>query len=123
MKINIHDEQEILIQIDQGKEEALLRFYNANRQRMFLYVMTILKDRDEAEDILQEVFVIVWERRKNLVQIRHMKSYLQAVSKNMALKRMLSDKKKNSHIDSFIEFVEGSNVSLDEEYEAKELSL
>jgi RNA polymerase sigma-70 factor (ECF subfamily) len=41
---------------------ALGELYDAHSQRLFGLILRILKDRSEAEEVLQEVFVQVWTR-------------------------------------------------------------
>jgi RNA polymerase sigma-70 factor (ECF subfamily) len=43
-------------------ESALGELYDAHSQRLFGLIIRILKDRSEAEEVLQEVFVQVWTR-------------------------------------------------------------
>lgn len=54
-----------------GKDEAALaRLYDAYRVILFGLLVRILNSREEAEDILQEVFVQVWRRAKDFDEQR-----------------------------------------------------
>ena len=53
---------ELLHAIARGDEGALARLYDAYRVILFGLLVRILNSREEAEDILQEVFLQVWRR-------------------------------------------------------------
>ncbi len=61
---------ELLHAIARGDEGALARLYDAYRVILFGLLVRILNSREEAEDILQEVFVQVWRRAKDFDEKR-----------------------------------------------------
>lgn len=61
---------ELLHAIARGDEGALARLYDAYRVILFGLLVRILNSREEAEDILQEVFVQVWRRAKDFDEQR-----------------------------------------------------
>lgn len=61
---------ELLHAVARGDEAALARLYDAYRVILFGLLVRILNSREEAEDILQEVFVQVWRRAKDFDEKR-----------------------------------------------------
>jgi len=61
---------ELLHAVARGDEEALARLYDQYRVILFSVLVRILKSREEAEDVLQEVFLQVWRRAKDFDQSR-----------------------------------------------------
>lgn len=53
---------ELLHAIARGDEPSLARLYDQYRVILFGLLMRILNSREEAEDVLQEVFLQVWKR-------------------------------------------------------------
>ena len=53
---------ELLHAVARGDEDALARLYDRYRIILFSLLIRILKSREEAEDVLQEVFLQVWKR-------------------------------------------------------------
>jgi RNA polymerase sigma-70 factor (ECF subfamily) len=61
---------ELLHAVARGDEAALSRLYDAYRVILFGLLVRILNSREEAEDILQDVFIQVWRRAKDFDESR-----------------------------------------------------
>jgi RNA polymerase sigma-70 factor, ECF subfamily len=61
---------ELLQAVARGDEAALAHLYDAYRVILFGLLVRILNSREEAEDILQDVFVQVWRRAKDFDEKR-----------------------------------------------------
>ncbi|MEQ9264207.1 MAG: RNA polymerase sigma-70 factor [Balneolaceae bacterium] len=58
----------------------------------------ILKDGAEAEDVVQEVFLTLWEKRNELHKINDLKSYAIRTTQNRAFDRLKASKKEQERI-------------------------
>ena len=61
---------QLLKAVARGDEEALAQLYDQYRVILFGLLMRILNDREEAEDVLQEVFIQVWRRARDFDENR-----------------------------------------------------
>jgi RNA polymerase sigma-70 factor (ECF subfamily) len=61
---------ELLHAVARGDEAALARLYDGYRVILFGLLVRILSSREEAEDILQDVFIQVWRRAKDFDENR-----------------------------------------------------
>src|SRR3977135_2042134 len=61
---------ELLHAVARGDEAALARLYDGYRVILFGLLVRILSSREEAEDILQDVFIQVWQRAKDFDEKR-----------------------------------------------------
>ena len=61
---------ELLHAVARGDEAALARLYDAYRVILFGLLVRILNSREEAEDILQDVFIQVWRLAKDFDENR-----------------------------------------------------
>lgn len=61
---------QLLHAIAGGDEAALARLYDAYRVILFALLVRILNSREEAEDVLQEVFLQVWQRARDFDEKR-----------------------------------------------------
>ena len=55
----------------------------------------ITRDKEDAEDIVQEVFEKLWKSRDSLTSVLNDEAYITTVAKNMALDRYRSKAKRN----------------------------
>ena len=66
----IASDVELLHAVARGDEAALARLYDQYRVILFGLLVRILGSREEAEDILQDVFIQVWRRAANFDEKR-----------------------------------------------------
>jgi len=76
--------------ITKEKFEALFHEYFHEMGR---YVMKFLRDEDLSEEIVQKVFIRLWERREKYSEISNWKHYLLKAVKNEAIEHL----RKKSH--------------------------
>ncbi len=55
-------EAELLKEIAHGSEKALSRLYDRYSRLLYSLILAILKNRQDADEVLQEVFLQVWRR-------------------------------------------------------------
>ncbi len=78
------------------------RYYGTLCQFAFRYA----HDKQEAEEIVSEVFMIIWQKRSSLIISVSLKSYLYACVRNSCLKRLKISR--NAHLELSDEFPETS---------------
>ena len=61
---------ELLKAVARGDEQALAQLYDSYRVILFGLLVRILNSREEAEDVLQEVFLQVWRRARDFDETR-----------------------------------------------------
>lgn len=72
----ILSDQHIIKAIGEGSMGAFRQVFDKCYENLCQYAFTIVKDMDEAEDIVQAIFMKLWERRETL-DIKHsIRSYL-----------------------------------------------
>src|SRR5258707_14423544 len=79
----------LLHAVAHGDEAALARLYDAYRVILFGLLVRILNSREEAEDILQDVFIQVWRRAKDFDEKRGRPfTWLVTLSRSRAIDRL-----------------------------------
>lgn len=68
----------IVNRLRDGDKAALTELYNTYWELLFISAQNVLKDREKCEDIIQDVFMNIWQNRKKLVINISLKSYLYA---------------------------------------------
>jgi RNA polymerase sigma-70 factor (family 1) len=75
-----YTDQELISSIVEGNKDAFNMLYNRHWQGMYKYAFFILRDKDACQDIVQDVFVWLWEHRAGL-KMHSPVSYLRAAVK------------------------------------------
>ncbi|MFD2099230.1 RNA polymerase sigma factor [Flagellimonas iocasae] len=79
------NDQELLVRLKKDDVAAYEEIYSKYADRLFFYAMNIFKQQEICEDILQNVFIYLWEKRKEL-EITHLKAYLHQAVRFQILK-------------------------------------
>lgn len=86
-------ERALVGRIAAGDRKALQELYARLGGRAFAVCLRVLRDREEAEDILQETFVEVWKRAKEFDAARGaVRSWLLTIARSRAINRFNSRK-------------------------------
>jgi RNA polymerase sigma-70 factor (family 1) len=72
------------------------------KDRMFRLALDIVKNDELAEDVVQEVFIKVWEKREILSSIENLDAYCIRMAKNLAIDKTRLKHFKNQDISSAI---------------------
>lgn len=82
-------DNDLLHAVARGDESALAACYDRYRLILFGLILRILNDRQEAEDVLQEVFLQVWRRAGDFDEARgRVFTWLVTIARSRALDRL-----------------------------------
>ena len=59
---NNDDEQRCIAQVKQGSQNAFHSLYQQHHKRIYALCWRMLADKESAEDVCQEVFVVLWQK-------------------------------------------------------------
>ena len=76
---------ELLTRLKNGDMLAFDRVYELYSHKLFSFVFKILKNEAEADDIVQEVFVKIWESRHNIEDYKLLNSYIFTIAYNNSI--------------------------------------
>jgi len=107
--------QEELLPLIQTKDDrAFVHVYNMYSKSLFAVIHNLVKDREEAEDVLQEVFVKIW---KNIDSYNESKgrfyTWIINIARNTSIDKLRSkgynNSQKNLSSDNFVHLLDDSN--------------
>jgi RNA polymerase sigma-70 factor (ECF subfamily) len=76
-------EESIKKNIRKGSKEALEVLFRTHYNNLCNFALQFVKTPDEAEEIVQETFFRLWNRKSNLKFIKNLKSYLYTSVRNL----------------------------------------
>lgn len=74
------DEPEIIKRLQESSERALDAAYNLYAERLLSFCFAYTKSREESEDIVQEVFLKLWDNRTNIHNQQTLRPFLFTVA-------------------------------------------
>lgn len=72
----------LITRVAKGDTTAFSEFHAGMYDRMFYYVFKILKDKETSEDIVQETFVLFWNRKEQFQSILAVKAFFYVTLRN-----------------------------------------
>jgi len=90
-----------LTRLKNGDMLAFDQVYEIYSHKLFSFVFKILKDETDADDIVQEVFVKIWESRDKLKDHKLLNSYIFTIAYNHSIsliRKRISNKKYMDHL-------------------------
>ena len=83
------DLSHMMSRIAEGDRDALRQLYQATSSKLFGVRLRILSDKDESEDVLQEVYVTIWRRADRFDKDRaSVMTWISTIARNRAIDRL-----------------------------------
>lgn len=96
MKTNVSNEEFFIIQrMVEGDENAFKYFFDTYYDDLCNFVNGYLRDETLSEDVVQSIFIYLWENRGSIPLNSSIKSYLYTASKNKSLNHLRNEKNKH----------------------------
>lgn len=112
--------KELIMNLQKGDEVSFTKLYHLYEGQLYRYVLSIVKSPDLADDVLQEIFIKIWEQRRLLDPGRSFKTFVFTMAKNHVLnlmKRASLDDKIRSEI--FL-YAEKESAPVEESFDFRE---
>jgi len=89
------NETGLLRELIQGHATAFAEIYKRYNQKIFSFAFYLTKSKDIAEEIVQEVFLKIWEKKEQIDPERDFLPYIKVITQNTVyntLKKAKRDK-------------------------------
>ncbi len=107
-------EKELLNRLLQDDVSAFREIYESYQGKVFLFALRLTKTRADAEEVVQEVFVKLWEKRAGIQVEKNFGAYILTITRNLILdklKKAARDKKIQQKIYHNMQELEKINVN------------
>lgn len=96
----LNEDKELIDRLRNGEESALTELYNRFWQSLFMSAYNILKDKELCEDIIQDIFMNIWNNREKLEIHISLKGYMYACARYQVFNHFKKNKDK-IHVELF----------------------
>jgi RNA polymerase sigma-70 factor, ECF subfamily len=122
-RLNSHTDEQLFTMIKQGEEKGLEILFRKYYTLLCNKIFSITQDKDISEDIIQQLFIKVWESREKIEIQSSVIAYLSTSGRNMALNWLKSNQRKNNNENSLAGITNEEDHSSQVILEGKELQL
>jgi RNA polymerase sigma-70 factor (ECF subfamily) len=116
------DDASLVVLVQQGNEQAFSQIYERYKGVLYIHAVKMLKDRDEAQDVIQELFTKLWHKRDSLQINTNISAYLYTAVRNRILDIFSHGKIVSVHQQSLQNFINQGEYQTDNYIREKELS-
>lgn len=112
------DDRIIIRNLKKGDVQSFDNIFNKYNKKVYYFALSYLKNREEAQDVVQEVFMNLWKHRDQINEYYVFSKYLFKITYNATCKtfrKQASDKKQLEEVVRN-SIVEDNSTNLDIEY-------
>ncbi|WP_045031240.1 RNA polymerase sigma factor [Draconibacterium sediminis] len=92
---------ELLLRLKQDDKVAFYNLYERYSKRLYSFVFRFIKQESDTEEIVQEVFVKIWEKRRTIDAYSSFESFLFTIAYNSTIslfRKRINEKKYLEHL-------------------------
>ena len=89
----------IVKRLQEGDTVAFERIFESFYHRLYSFINQYVYDSEVAKNILQDVFLMLWEKKSILLDDSNLNAWLYTVAKNKALKYLRHNEYVTSHVE------------------------
>jgi RNA polymerase sigma-70 factor (ECF subfamily) len=120
---NTYSDLELTALLKEGNRVAFTEIYNRYMELLFLHAVKRLKDEDEAEDLIHDLFASLWERATELQFNVTLSAYLYKAVKNKVINALTHRHIKTNYLESLQSYIDAGVYPTDEAIRVHELAL
>lgn len=99
-KIKEEKQRKAILRLTRGNKKGFDWIYEQYSVFLYSFVFGFLKSKEESEEVVQEVFIKLWQSRKQLNPDKSLKSFIFTLAKNMVLNKLKRKKIEEKHRDN-----------------------
>lgn len=110
-----YTDDELLARLKNGDENAYAQLYRRYWSVLYVHSRNMLRDEEEAKDIVQDIFTMLWNKRAKIQGDVAVKPYLYTAVRNHTLNRINRGKLKDRYLGSLAEYLAKGEKLTDEQ--------
>ncbi|WP_339740772.1 RNA polymerase sigma-70 factor [uncultured Sunxiuqinia sp.] len=122
MNSSTHIDQQLARRIKRGDVLAFDQLYERYSQRLYGFAFSMLKNREDAKEIVQETFLKIWNKRTTIDGSHALRSFLFSVSYNLMIDLFRQRTKDQDFMARLKDHFNEESIPADELVQLKELT-
>lgn len=98
-------DRKLSVLLKEGDKLAYAEIYNRYKNLLQCHIYKKLGNFEEVKDVLQDLFIKLWDNRANLPLTENLPGYLFSAARNRVFNHLSHKKVESKYIDSFQDFV------------------
>ena len=120
--MNSSEAKDLFKQFKSNDKNAITSLYNAYSRRLYNFAFAYLKTEEDAMDVVQEVFISIWNKRDTLNDDTNLEAYLFTVTKNSVISFFRKKTTEKEYLDYLYYKVVRQHSDNGEQYDYNHLS-
>lgn len=116
-------DSELIRLLKDRNHEAFAEIYNRYAVLMFYKVNQMLRDEEPSKDLVQDLFVALWDKPELIEENNNLAGYLYIGARNRVLKFIQRNKLKNDHIASLAKYASEISLETIQDIDERELKI
>ena len=108
-------DDELVLALNDGSQLAYTAIYARYHSSLYLFAYSRLGNREEAKDIIHELFLSLWEKRSSIVLTQNLRVYLYTAVRNRILDLIKHQKVSARYIESLQHFMDTQQSEVEEQ--------
>lgn len=115
-------DQDLIALLKEGDQIAYTEIFERYKIILYKHALWLLNDQDEANDVIQDLFLTLWQKRNTIIFKTSLSSYLYTSVQNRIFDFIRHQRVVLKYVDSIRDFIDQGQYITDEQIRAKELS-
>ncbi|MCK5208094.1 MAG: RNA polymerase sigma-70 factor [Cyclobacteriaceae bacterium] len=107
------EERILVIQLKDGNQASYKALYSRYAPKLFAFSRKYLQSREDAEEIVQEVFLRIWEKKDNIDENQSFSSYVIQAAKHRIFNGFRKNVNKQAYMD-FLMYADRASINFTE---------
>lgn len=118
---DITEDIELLKKLREGDQLAFAQIYNLYRSKIYLYACNLCKSVETAEEVVQEVFIRIWQKKEQINPELNFDAYIRKITLNHVLNHLKKIARDKVLQEEVLNYMDAIRHSTDDSLLEKEL--
>lgn len=117
------DDKLLVLQLRNNDVEAFDALFTKYYEKLFRFAFSLLKNKEDAQEIVQEAFLRIWKKREEIDSTKSFKSFLFSISYNLVVDQLRIRLKDQEYRKFLVHYFESESFELKSELDYDKIVL